>query len=210
VISPGAGRPTREQAAQRHTELLSHALNMFLERGYEQTTIEAIAAAVRMTKRTVYGRYANKAALFRAAVQQAIERWIMPEQSLRSLETGDLEETLLAVARMRVAHLITPEGLRLQRIINAESYRFPEIFTAAYEQATMPVIRFLAQLLRRHRATGEISVTNPRMAAAVFLSMVVGGPARLIGSGNRPAAPELEERIVFGVRLFLNGVRARG
>jgi len=183
---------------------------MFLERGYEQTTIEAIAAAVRMTKRTVYGRYANKAALFRAAVQQAIERWIMPEQSLRSLETGDLEETLLAVARMRVAHLITPEGLRLQRIINAESYRFPEIFTAAYEQATMPVIRFLAQLLRRHRATGEISVTNPRMAAAVFLSMVVGGPARLIGSGNRPAAPELEERIVFGVRLFLNGVRARG
>ena len=209
VTSPGAGRPTREQAEQRHAELLSRALDMFLDRGFEQTTIEAVAGSVRMTKRTVYARYEDKAALFRAAVQHAIEQWTVPYETLRSLETDDLEETLLAVARMRVAHVMTPEGVKLQRIINAESYRFPDIFTAAYEGATAPLIEFLADVLRRHCATGSISVGRPKMAAAVFLSMVVGGPARVIGSGNRLDPKDLEERIAFGVRLFLNGVRAR-
>lgn len=206
---PGAGRPTREQSEQRHAELLDRALDLFLEHGYEQTTIEAVAASVRMTKRTVYARYEDKAALFRATVQRAIERWTQSEETLRSLETDDLETTLLAVARMRVAHVMTPEGMKLQRIINAESYRFPEIFTAAYEQATAPLITFLAQLLRRHRARGAISVARPEMAAMVFLSMVVGGPARVIASGNRLSPREIEDRIVFSVGLFLNGIRVR-
>lgn len=209
MTSPGAGRPTREQAELRHAQLLDRALDLFLERGYEQTTLEAIAAAVRMTKRTVYGLYEDKAALFRATVQYAIEQWIVPREKLQSLETDDLEGTLLAVARTRVAHVMTPEGMKLQRIINAESYRFPEIFTAAYEQATMPLIEFLADVLRRHRAQGTVSIARPRMAAAVFLSMVVGGPTRLIATGNRLDPRDLEDRITFGVRLFLNGVRAR-
>jgi AcrR family transcriptional regulator len=209
VKPSGAGRPTREQAEQRHAELLNCALDMFLDRGYEQTTIEAIAAAVSMTKRTIYARYDDKAALFRAAVQHAIERSIVPEQALRSLETDDLEATLVAVARMRVAHVMTREGLKLQRIINTESYRFPDIFTAANRQATAPVIEFLADLLRRHRAAGAISVARPRMAASAFLSLVVGGPVRIIASGNRLDSDELEDRIAFSVALFLNGVRAR-
>jgi AcrR family transcriptional regulator len=104
---------------------------------------------------------------------------------------------------------MTPEGLKLQRIINTESYRFPDIFTAANQQATAPVIEFLAGLLRRHRATGAISVARPRMAASVFLSMVLGGPVRIIVSGNRLDPDELEDRIAFSVALFLNGVRAR-
>lgn len=209
AVSPGAGRPTREQAELRHAQLLERALDLFLDRGYEQTTLEAIAAAVRMTKRTVYGLYEDKAALFRATVQHAIEQWIVPREQLRSLETDDLESTLLAVARTRVAHVMTPEGMKLQRIINAESYRFPEIFAAAYEQATVPLIEFLADVLRRHRAKGAVTVTRPRMASAVFLSMVVGGPARLLATGNRLDPRGLEERIAFGVRLFLNGVRSR-
>jgi TetR/AcrR family transcriptional regulator, mexJK operon transcriptional repressor len=209
VTHSGAGRPTRQQAEERQAELLNRALDMFLDSGYELTTIEAIAASVNMTKRTIYARYTDKAALFRAAVQHAIERWIVPDETLRSLETDDLEATLIAVARMRVAHVMTPEGLKLQRIINTESYRFPDIFTSSYEQATAPVIEFLADLLRRHRATGEISIKRPRMAAIAFLSMVVGGPVRIITSGNELDPRELEDRIAFSVALFLNGVRAR-
>lgn len=204
-----AGRPTREQSERRRAELLDRALDMFLDKGYEQTTIEAVAAAVSMTKRTVYARYADKAALFHAAVQQAIERWIVPDASLRALETDDLETTLTAVARMRVAHVMTPEGLKLQRIINTESYRFPDIFTTAYEQGTKPVIAFLADLLRRHAASGAIGVERPEMAANVFLSMVVGGPVRIIVSGNTIDPEAIEDRIVFSVRLFLDGVRIR-
>lgn len=209
VIRGRAGRPTREQAELRHAELLDRALDMFLDKGYELTTIEAIAASVNMTKRTVYARYTDKAALFRAAVQQAIEHWIVPDETLRSLETDDLESTLIAIARMRIAHVMTPQGMKLQRIINTESYRFPDIFNAAYEQTSKPVITFLANLLRRHAAKGTVNATRPHMAAIAFLSVVVSGPLRILTSGNKLAAKDIEDRITFSVGLFLDGVRTR-
>jgi AcrR family transcriptional regulator len=204
-----AGRPTRERARQRHDELLDSALDLFLDLGFEQATIEAIAASVGMTKRTVYARYADKVALFKATVQRAIERLIVPAATLQAFDTGDFEDALAAVARLRVAQVMTPAGLKLQRIINSESYRFPEIFTMAYEQSTRPVIEFLASLLRRQITAGNLALTDPERAAHVFLSMVVSGPVRIIVSGNRLTRTEIEDRLQFAIRLFLNGARAR-
>ena len=206
---PGAGRPTRAQAEQRHEELLDRALELFLENGYELATIDAIAAAVGMTKRTVYSRYEDKGALFRAAVQRAIDRWLVPVETLHAVESDDLEATLTAVARIRMANAISPSGLRLQRIINAESYRFPEILTLAYEQGMRPTIEFLADVLRRHTKAGSIKITKPEIAATAFLSMVVGGPTRAIVWGRAVDESSLDERIRFCVRLFLDGARRR-
>ncbi len=195
-----AGRPTREQAEARHAELLETALDMFLERGFEQSTMEAIAASVGMTKRTVYARYPDKKALFLATVRRAIERNVVSDASLRALEKGDLGEILAAFARMRVAHVTSPHGLRLQRILNTESYRFPEIFTQSFEVGGGPAIMFLTDLLSRHR------VARPDMAALAFMSMVISGPVRIIVSGNALSQDEIDDRIGFAVQIFLHGV----
>ena len=206
---PGAGRPTREQAELRHEELLDRALDLFLRKGFEVTTIDAIAASLGMAKRSVYARYRSKAALFRAAVQRAIEQWTVPIDMLHRAESDDLEATLTAVARIRMANALSPAGLRLQRIINAESYRFPEIFTLAFEQGTRPTVDFLTDLLERHTKAGAVSVSQPRVAATAFLSMVVGGPLRAVVWGKAIDPDGFEERIRFCVRLFLDGARPR-
>jgi AcrR family transcriptional regulator len=206
---PGAGRPTREQAELRRQELLDRALELFLEHGYELTTLDMIAQAVGMTKRTMYARYEDKAALFRASVQRAIDRWTIPVEALLGIERDDLEATLTAVAQIRLQNAMSPAGIRLQRIINAESYRFPEIFNLAYEQGSRPTVKFLSDLLRRRTATGELAVEDPDIAASSFLSLVVGGPARVIWLGGPVDEPALERRIGVTVRMFLNGVRAR-
>ena len=206
---PAAGRPTREQAEQRHNELLDRALELFLEKGFELATIDAIAASVGMTKRTVYGLYADKTTLFKATIQRAIERWIVPVEKLHAAETHDLEATLIAVARVRMTNATSPAGLRLQRIINTESYRFPEIFTLAHEQGSRPTIEYLADLLQRHTAKKTIDVEKPEIAATAFLSMVVGGPLRAIVWGGEVDEVALEERIQYCVKLFLNGIKTR-
>lgn len=206
---PRAGRPTREQALVRQAELLDCALDHFLEKGFEQATIEAIAANVGMTKRTVYARYPEKASLFRAATRLAIERLVVPGDKLEALDRGDLEQTLTGVARFRVSQLMTPAGLRLQRIINTESYRFPEIFTWSYEMGALPIVEFLASIFARETASGRLALDEPVMAANVFMSMVVSGPVRIIVSGNRLAQKEIDERLRFSIRLFLDGARPR-
>jgi hypothetical protein len=104
----------------------------------------------------------------------------------------------------------TTAGLKLQRIINTESCRFPDIVTLYYELAALLVIRCLAEVLAAETAGGRLAVDEPLMAANVFISMVVSGPVRIIVPGNYLAPEEIEQRIRFSARLFLDGARPRG
>lgn len=204
-----AGRPTREQAEARHHELLDTALDHFLDKGFEMATIEAIAQSVAMTKRTVYARYPDKVALFRAAVNLAIERYSLPQERIEATDCGNIEQTLRNIAGLRINHVMSPNGLKLQRIIATESYRFPDIFNAAYENGATPTVKFLAKYFRRETEAGRLSITEPMRAATTFMSMVVSGPVRIIVSGNYLSEAEINERVNFAVRLFLDGSRPR-
>lgn len=206
---PRVGRPTAEQARARHEALLEAALDQFLEKGFELATIDTIAASVRMTKRTVYARYPDKAALFHAAVGLAIRRFTVPQASIEATDSGNIEQSLVALAWLRVDQVLSPNGLKLQRILNAESYRFPQLPLDSFEQSGRPTARFLARLFERENAAGRLALTDPEKAAELFLGMVVGGPVRAIVLGQAPERAELDERIRFGVRLFLDGARAR-
>jgi len=158
LTRPRAGRPTREQAQARQDELLDTALDHFLAKGFELATIEAIAQAVGMTKRTVYAKFTDKEALFRAAVNRAVERyWVSPER-IAATDCGDIEQTLIAIARLRIDEVRTANGLRLQRIIATESYRFPDLYLLAYERGALPrhpLPRRLADARNGGRAAGR-------------------------------------------------------
>ena len=206
---PSAGRPTREQAEARHAELLDRALDHFLEKGFEQATIEAIAQDVGMTKRTVYARYPDKVALFQAAVNLAIERYSVTEEQLGATDCGDIEQTLVNIARLRVETVATPNGLRLQRIINTESYRFPDLMTLAFERGAKPTVKFLAAILERETRAGRLAIAAPERATVLFMSMVLTGPVRVIVSGSPMPDEEIDERIRYAVKLFLDGARPR-
>ncbi|MFA7585993.1 MAG: TetR/AcrR family transcriptional regulator [Novosphingobium sp.] len=204
-----AGRPTREQAQARHNELLDAALDHFLDKGFELATIEAIAGAVGMTKRTVYAKYPDKVSLFRAALNLAVERYSVTPEQIAETDCGDIEQTLVRIARLRIRQVMTPNGLKLQRILYTESYRFPDIFLIAYERGAMQTVKFLASVLERETKAGRLAVPDAEVAANLFMSMVVSGPVRIIVSGKVFSDEELERRISDAVRLFLNGALRR-
>ena len=84
-----------------------------------------------------------------------------------------------------------------------------ENFKWSYENDAASAVVFLADLLRRYDTAGAVCIDRPEMAARVFMSMVVSGPVRPIVSGNPPSQREIDERIDFAVRLFLDGTRPR-
>ena len=116
---------------------------------------------------------------------------------------------MVAIARLRIADLSTPEGVRLRRIITTESYRFPDLLMLSYSQGAQPVHDHLADLLRQHDSAGAICVDRPDMAASLFMTMVLGGPIRLVGSPQPMSAAEVDDWVRAAVRLFLNGIRTR-
>jgi AcrR family transcriptional regulator len=203
------GRPSRKEQQLRQDELLESALDIFLERGFEETTMEGIAKFVRMSKRTVYAKYEDKSTLFRSAVFRAIDRVALPREALEAVATDDLEETLRAIARIRIANIANPLATKLQRILAAQSYRFPDLFSAAFERGTGPAIEYLGDLFAAHAARGEVIVNDSKRTALSFLALVVGGPTRHIVAGHPLDQAETDERIEFAVGLFLHGIRPR-
>jgi TetR/AcrR family transcriptional repressor of mexJK operon len=202
----GPGRQTPGQTRQRNLELLDTALDHFFERGFDGASIEGISAAAGMAKRTVYLRYGDKTRLFKAALQRAIELWIVPIERLRAVETADLDETLLRIGQILVANVLSPGGLRLLRITNAESGRMPEIGQFTYKQGTAPTVAYLTDLIRRRVGSDGTVQVDPEQAAYAFLYLVVGGPASLTAWGISLDKAAIDKQTRYAVSLFLHGV----
>jgi TetR/AcrR family transcriptional regulator, mexJK operon transcriptional repressor len=200
------GRRTPTQTKLRNLELLDKALDLFLEKGFERTTIDEISASVGMAKRTVYLRFGNKTKLFKASLQRAIEEWIVPVHRLQAAESGNVEETLLRVGQILVANVISPAGLRLLRITNAESGRMPEIGAFTCKQGTEPTLAYLADLFRRRIRPGDFELPNPDEAALAFLYFVVGGPASMTAWGIALDEQGINRHTRYCVHLFLHGL----
>lgn len=203
-VGPGPGRPARGQAEQREQELLETALDLFFVHGYEGASIEKIAAALGMAKRTIYALYPDKKALFMASLQRAINDWIVPVEVLREYERDDLTETLLSIGQRLVDNVLTPQGIRLMRITNAESGRMPEISVYTYQQGTGPTLDYLTELFAR-RANRSIDEATAREAALAFLYLLVSGPANMSAWGIAVDRDDIQRRIQFSVQLFLHG-----
>lgn len=202
VIEASRRRPGRPTLSNE--QLLDKALDLFLEQGFERTSIEAICAAAGMAKRTVYARYGDKTSLFKAALQRAIEDWIVPVERLRAAERDDLEESLLRIGELLLANIMSPAGLRLLRLTNAESGRSPELGACNVQQGTEPTIAFLADLFRR-RLGEAVAPREAREAAEGFLHLVTG-PAIDAAWGVRRDDAALARHIRSSVRLILYGL----
>lgn len=194
------GRPTLSDE-----QLLDIALDLFLENGFERTSIDAITAAAGMAKRTVYARYADKEALFKAALRRAIDEWLVPVERLRAAEVEDLEKTLLAIAQMLLANILSPAGLRLLRLSNAVSVSMPEIAASNTRMGTEPTLAYLADLFRRRLLPPDAPEPEADEAALAFLHLVVGGPASTAAWGVTLDGAAIDRHTRYCVRLFLHG-----
>lgn len=201
------GRPSKRKVEQRNQELLERALDLFLERGFEGTTIQDITQSIGMSKRTVTARYGNKVALFKAALKRAVDQSVVPEERLRAAETADLEETAFAIGRILADGYLEPANLRLARITNASSYSMPEISVYMYEQFTQTLSGYLADLFRRRFSNGR-NFPDAEQFALTFLTMM-GTPARILAWGVPLSQAEIETHIEHSIRMFLDSIAHR-
>jgi AcrR family transcriptional regulator len=81
---------------RRRPQVLDAALELFLEHGYEGTSMAAIAEAAGVTKPVVYACFPSKDELFRALLRREEERILGEIQSaFQAVDLGDPEATLI-------------------------------------------------------------------------------------------------------------------
>ena len=201
------GRPTLEQATALDHAIREGALAMFLEHGYEGTSMNAIAAAAGTTKPTLYTRFPTKEAVFRSVLGWAVQRtdWPVPEPPAPDLD--NLEVALTTIARTALSRALNPSMIKLEQIAITYAERFPDIARRTHGTGFWPRKQLVTDLLVRHAEAGEIVAEEPDVLAELFLGMASGGPSRLASFGIVHDPADQERHVQSAVALFLRSLR---
>jgi TetR/AcrR family transcriptional repressor of mexJK operon len=210
----GGGRPTREEAEVRDARLLDVATNLFMERGFDGTSIDAVAEAAGVSKPTVYARYRDKRDLFAAVLRGRIRKWLAPVSAAAEAQATEtspksIKTTLHELSRHMVAYTLAPEAGALQRILSAQAVQFPELAKLANEEGWLRTVRGVSSILRQSAARGQIKVDDPELAADMFLNLVLGHCKRLTLYGIATDPETAERHRKAAVDFFLSGIRSK-
>jgi AcrR family transcriptional regulator len=147
------GRPTADERRTRESEILATALGVFLRSGYGASTLDELAAAARVTKRTLYAYFGDKAGLFAAMVRDLA--------AAVSLDAANDHDTLETLAMRIVSRVHSDELVGLHQLVIAESTRFPELALILHSSGDARHIARLAEHLRAEHGPATEPLAEP-------------------------------------------------
>jgi AcrR family transcriptional regulator len=200
------GRPRTEDLEKLNENILAGAGQLFLEHGFDGTSMDAIAARARISKRTLYSRHADKAALFNAVLYDLLDRLLVPVERIQ-YEQGDLASILTAIGRDMISSVVRPEFLAVYRVVMFEAQRRPEFGRWINEARRRPALQTIASVLQKCR--DELRVDDFEQAAEQFMSLTVDVSLRHGAFGLKMTPKQTEERLKAAVDLFLKGACRR-
>ncbi|MGN9838243.1 TetR/AcrR family transcriptional regulator [Nonomuraea sp. H19] len=140
--------PGRPRSQEVDAAILSAALDLLIERGASNTSIEQVALRAGVTRATVYRRFPDKTAL----LIQAIES-VHQDHTPDALEWPDIEQMLEQWA----AYLSNPRNRRMLRRLYGAVDDYPELLQSYRNSHGRRRAAAEHAALRRSREHGELS-----------------------------------------------------
>lgn len=206
------GRPSLEESRELDERIKTSALDHFLQFGFDAVSMDTIAAGAGITKRTLYARYKDKASLFQEILSWALIQWRELNLEVKFDEDDhlSLEEELIRAAEVLLERELNIKVVQLARIATAQVDRFPDLLPQEPVRHSMgwsPRLQSIVTILGRHAEKGDVVVHDLELAAELFISLIMGIPARLASFGIYRDKDFERRRIEYAVQLFLDGMR---
>ena len=185
--------------------IVEAAERLFLDRGFGSVSMDELAAAAGVARRTLYNQFASKEEIFREMLLRVSGQ--LEDAFPPGIETqGAVEEVLRLVARMILQLHKRPEYLGFLRMVVADSRQFPwiaEEFAAVMEPLTERLVRYLVHLT----GLGILDCRNPLLAAHQFMGML-NELSLWPWMTSRESVPVPEKEIIEEtIRMFLQHYR---
>lgn len=163
--------PRRARRTQRIEAILAAAQAVFLELGYEATSLDAVARRANASKATIYAHFGNKLGLFEAIMRSVIAQVQMP---LQAPGAASATETLTRVGTGFLTLMTSPAPLAFYRLIVTTGAEMPELTQLWFENGPRRIIGAIGAFLAERTAAGELDVPDPDTAAELFLMSLRG------------------------------------
>lgn len=187
-----------DQTLAKKRRLLQIAREEFIRQGYRAVTMDAIAQAAGVSKRTLYLWHEDKAALFRACLNAGVERFPLPQFS----DAAEPEADLRAFGVALLQEFTRPSTIGMARLLMREAHEFSEFG---------PLIRqsrddFLARPLADYLVRTAIAKRDSGSAAMLLLSMLLAPIHNaLLVDDALPDEQQCRLHVEMAVRTFMRG-----
>jgi AcrR family transcriptional regulator len=203
----GRGRPQTRCDEETRTIIFEAARHEFVARGYATTSMETVAKRAGISTKTLYRLIPNKAALFEAMVTDRTAGFVSGVKLRACDGRGDVEAALADALTACGELMLDGDVIALQRVILADTDRFPEVAETFFHKAITPTQNALAGWLRAQQKRGLIHLDDADLTAGMLLGMLAMQPQRAVMFGHiaAPGREEIAQRAKSCAALFLRG-----
>ncbi len=201
------GRPPRGTEDLRRREMLKAAETIFMEQGFGNASMEAVAKLAGISKKTIYTFVETKEELFEEVMKDHIASTDRPNLHDDIRDLADLESTLADYLFRLPRFILGPFAVRVFRLAVAEAMRFPNIAQSFYRQGALRSVHQLEDWLRIQIKSGWIALDDPMEGAVMLTSLVVLDPLRAaaLGVAALPSEDAMKARAEHAAKIFLHG-----
>jgi AcrR family transcriptional regulator len=163
----------RETLVDSRQEILRTAARLFQQRGYDATSMNDVAAALKLSKGGLYHHFQSKDEILFEIMNHAMEitqdRVLNPVRSI-----ADPEERLRALIRLHIEVVLSPRDREITVMLH-ENHPLPPALRKRINARKKEYVHFLENLMNEvqnqqsHHAKGKVS---PRAAAFALLGMI--------------------------------------
>ena len=164
----------RVKTDERRQAIISVALEVFRELGFERASMAIIARRLGGSKGTLYGYFRSKGDLFETAMKAGSEGPGDQIMDLLDPDVDDLRDLLIRFARHYLGFIVGSEVLAITRTAISEgsaSALGPHLFEQGPERALAKMTRFFTEVARR----GKLNQAPPETMALHFKALVEAG-----------------------------------
>ncbi len=148
-----ARRERRKDA--RPGELLSAALDLFVEKGFAATRVEEVARRAGVSKGTLFLYFPSKEELFKAVVRQNISGQLAQWDAELDQFCGDTFEMLHYCLHSWWEHIGATKASGIPKLMMSEAQNFPELSSFYQLEVVQPGMALIERILRRGIERGE-------------------------------------------------------
>ncbi len=204
-MSSDAAVPAPSRASEKRRVILEGARAVFAEQGFERASVDVIAARAGVSKATVYNHFADKKALFVAAVVEETDAMRASLAGCLERPGDDVEQALQSIGEKVMALWLEPSIAALYRQAIAEAARLPEIGRMVFEQGTRALQDAVAAHLARWHESAALRIDDVRAAAVSFIVLCQGDLVTRMRLGvlEYPVDAVVRETVARAVRTFV-------
>lgn len=195
------GRPANEALGET---IVDAAFELFVELGFQSTTLDKVAQRARISKLSIYRHFENKEALFSAAIAAHCHQFA-PQALIEGVD-GSAEHQLMAVATFLLRTLLSPDVSSVEAMIMADKTNQKSLSKLHYEAGPAYVIAQVEALLRQLHAKAVLNVPDPLRSARLFAALIKGSDLLAIARFDQARAEddnEIESYCRFAVAMFV-------